>query len=610
MHADCSDPIALAEPGGEFALSLAEGAGSPGRLAAGRLAKVAREELGIAMVVRRGAPAQVMAACPPWPDDALPALRETGVQVTPDGRLADLPAGLAADQGFVAARTRGEAPSLLLAANTPAGVRNALLTLADRLYRDSAGALVADAFDGVHAPAFSERHLKTDAMNCGPFRSRFEYWDPASPAGIAAFADWLASFRITDYALLAFVRGWGTTYPSQRFPSLVDPQHPNPAHAFYPRMIDRLHDWGIRVWASDIYLASGYTMEVGTEPAMHSPCLEPAARPRFLAGEGSFAEILHHEGAVACLSHPAAGRFYADVVADLLECCPGVDGLNFHIGHAFPHKLCRCARCRDLRGNRQAVYRCFARAYEAAAAARPGIRLSAAVKMFGDATREIVDHWEEFPGLEFFCWLRWAGNLLIERVDAPVTLGHEDGGGGLEANHDPKKTLAQIRDYYRDYEPWMRQYVQIASGAGLPSFSWEPALHRELESQFFAYSQLTWEPDLEWAELARRHVIRYERRLDLRLIEAYRLALEANAAVTYWGLAPYETGTAQRVVQNPGLLETAAVRERLSALGETLRALGALDVAPEEPPVAFDLRRSLAKAWQRMSAGQVLGMWH
>jgi hypothetical protein len=202
------------------------------------------------------------------------------------------------------------------------------------------------------------------------------------------------------------------------------------------------------------------------------------------------------------------------------------------------------------------------------------------------------------------------GNLLIERADAPVTLGHEDGGGGLEANHDPAKTLDQIRDYFRDYEPWIQTYIRIARRAGLKGFSWEPALQRELEHLFFFTSQLTWEPNLSWGELARRYVLRSERRVDERLVEAYRLALEANAGVTHWGMAAYEMGTAQRVVQTQGLLETAYVRERVAALGEVLSALGLADVVHEKPPVAFDLKRSLVKAWKRMKAGQVLGQWH
>jgi hypothetical protein len=437
-----------------------------------------------------------------------------------------------------------------------------------------------------------------------------EYWDPASAEGVHAFADWLASFRISDYDLLAFMRGWGTTYTSQRFPALVDPQHPNSTGDFYPRLIERLHAWGIRVWASDIYLASGYSMEVGMVPEMQSPCADKTKGRPFKAGEGSFHDILHAPHGMVCLSHPSAARFYSEVVDDLMAHYPDLDGLDFHIGHAFPNKICRCPQCKDLAGNRQAVYRCFARVYETATARRNDIRMKTAVKMFGDATRRVVEGWAEFPRLEFFCWLRWVGNLLIERTDALVTTGHEDGGGGLEANHDPKKTLDQIRDYFRDYEPWIHTYVHIARRAGLASLSWEPALQRELEHLFFFYSQLTWEPDLSWGELARRYVLRSERRRDERLSDAYRLALEANAAVTHWGLAPYEAGIAQRVIQTQGLLETAYVQERVAALGEALAAMGLVSVAHEKPPVAHDLRLSLAKTWHRMKSGHVLGMWH
>lgn len=606
------EPIMLSRDGRTAVpLALSASAKGPGWLAAEHLRQIAHRELGcdieLGVVGDPGWPA--LAVCPPWQE--MPEALGSALELSSDGKLAALETAPHGDQGFVATRLgRSESGQLILAADTEMGLRNALLTLSDRLYRDAGGNVVVDPFDGVHSPVFEARHIKTDAMNAGPFRFRLEYWDPTTVAGVNEFADWLASFRITDYDLLAFVRGWGATYASDRFPALVDPQHPNSAEEFYPQLLDRLHAWGLRAWASDVYIASGYTMEVGTCPEMLSPCADGSRLDAFRAGQGSFRDILHAPEAIACLSHPAASRFYSQIVADLLDHYPTLDGLDFHIGHTFPNKICRCPKCVGLTGNHEAVYRCFARVYETAIGRRPDIRLKTAVKMFGDATRRIVEHWEEFPQLEFFCWLRWAGNLLIERTDAPVTVGHEDGGGGLEANHDPAKTLDMIRDYFRDYEPWVQTYVQMTRDAKLPSISWEPVLQRELEHNFFLYSQLTWEPDLTWKELARRYVLRSERRLDDRLAEAYRLALEANAAVTSWGLAPNELGCAQRVIQTQGLLETAYVRDRIAALEEAVTSMGLEEEQYESPPVSFDLRRSLVKALSRLRAGEVLGQWH
>ncbi len=577
-------------------------------LALERLARVAADELGVAVTVAPDAPQPAVRVIQCGPAMA-GAASAAPVPTAADGRLVAL-AGLAEavrEQSFSA--TTATDGGVVLAADHGLGLRNALLTLADRLYRDGQGNVVIDPFEGVHQPAFVARHLKTDALNAGPFRAALEYWDASSAAGVEAFADWLASFRITDYDLLAFMRGWGATYASERYPDLADPQHPNPQWEYYPRLIDRLHAWGLRVWAADLYLASGYTMEVGTVPEMASPAADLSRLLPFRAGTGSFHDILTHPDAIVCLANPRAGRYYADLVDELLARYPTLDGLNFHIGHAFPHKLCRCGECRNLAGNRRGVLRCFRQAYEAALARRPHIRVTAAYKMFGDATREVVEHWSEFANLELFCWLRWSGNLMLEHTDAPVTCGHEDGGGGLEANHDPRKTIRQIRDYFRDYEPWLQTYVQVARRSGLTSMSWEPALQRELEHLLFCYSQLTWEPDLDWAALARRYVIRSERRDDAALTEGYRLALEANALVSQWGASPYDT-ISQRVIQIPAQLGTAAVQERLAALGDLLGREGWLSAEHADPPVAFDLRRSLVKSWRRMAAGEVLGMWH
>ncbi|MBU4200392.1 MAG: hypothetical protein KKE37_12465 [Verrucomicrobia bacterium] len=602
--------------GERLRLALTPTVKGPARLAALHLQKIFRDELGghsleIVAPEERACTGRIVALCRPWDTGADNILRQAKIERGTDGRIRALGDGLPADQGFIAVRWHdGEDESLLLVAETETGLKHALLTLADRLYRDDRGNIVADCLDGVHQPAFIRRHLKTDAMNCGPFRSRFGYWNPTSRTGIDEFADWLASFRISDYNLLAFVRGWGLTYASERFPSLVDSQHPNPDLDFYPHLLDRFHDWGIKVWASDIYIASGYSMEAGTCPEILSPTANASRFRPFKAGHGSFAEILDDPEAIVCLSHPAAGKFYADIVTDILGHYPSLDGLDFHIGHTFPGKICRCSQCQGLAGNRQGVYRCFAQVYEAAVKQQSHVRLKTAVKMFGDATRSIVEHYQEFPRLEFFCWLRWLGNFLIERTDAPVTLGHEDGGGGLEANHDPKKTLGMIRDYYRDYEPWIWTYVQKTRAAGVPSISWEPALHREMEQMFFLYSQLTWEPDLSWTEFARRYVIRSERRLNARLQEAYTLALEANAAITSWGLQPHELGQCQRVTQTRDLLQTKSVHAKIMALQQMVDSPDITRDKVQEAPPFFDLRRSLAKASRRLQAGEALNQWH
>ena len=548
----------------------------------------------------------------PFHDTIKPLLTDLGVELSEDGNIREQGEQPYGDQGFLAHWLQRDGEyALVLLSNTDAGIRNALVTLSDRLYRDANGNTVADPFEGLHAPAFETRHLKTDAMYCGPFRAAFEYWDPTTPAGINAFADWLASFRITDFNLLAFVRGWGATWACGRFPSLTIPGHPNCRLDFYPKLIDRLHQWGIRVWGSDIYMASGYTMETSTCPQMLSPCADVSKRRPFRAGEDSFQDILTDPNAIACLSHPSAAQYYSDVVTDLLEHYPDLDGIDFHVGHTFPYKICRCARCRNFLGNRNAVYRCFARVYDTATAMRPDVQLKVAHKMFADATRTIVDHWEEFPNLQFFSWLRWAYALMDagDLTDAPVTIGHEDAGGGLEANHDPKKTLRDIRDYYRDFEPWLVINADLTQKAKLASMSWEPALHREMEHMFFLYSQITWEPKLTWEQFALRYVIRSQRRLDAPLVEAYRLALELNNNMTHWGLMPGYFA-AQSIIQSEDFLATREAQEKILELEASVSSLGIAEGQWPDPPAVYDLRWSLAKVLARMKAGRSLNLWH
>ncbi len=588
----------------------------PVRLALDRLSKIGREELGCELKIHpfqeSSAPFQVLILLSAGNREARSFLEKAEVPLSADGTIAALSQRQYGDQGFLAGRSKGENGEYLwLAANTQTGLKNAVLTLGERLYRDDGGDLVTDDFEGVHCPAFESRFIKTDAMNCGRFRSRLEYWDPTGDSGVNEFADWLASFRITDYGLITFMRGWGLTFASERYPALADPQHPNPSRDYYSRLINRFSAWGMKTWATDIYIASGYSMEVGTCPEMLSPCADKSRLRPFRAGEGSLWENLCDPEAVACLSHPAAGRYYSNIVQDLLEHYPKLDGLDFHIGHTFPDKICRCPKCGGYTGNRQAIYRCFQQAYETAVKCRPGLHIRAAVKIWGDGTRDIVEHCREFPRLEFFAWMRFVGNYILERTDAPVTTGHEDGGGGLEAWYlTPKAPLSSIRGYYRDYEPWIRTYIQMAKAAGLKSISWEPAMHRELEQMFFIYSQLSWEPDLSWSELARRYVLRYKRRLDERLIRAYALALEVNASITAYGFIPKENAMCGRVVQTGGLLSVPETREKIVAFKGLLDSAGIAERPWAEAPAAFDLEWSLGRTLVRLLKGETLGSSH
>jgi hypothetical protein len=627
-------PIPLARKGESAVLYLRDGSAPSVILAGDRLRATARTSLGFNLQVlplADSAPVGgVVALGPPWDGLSRSLLRKAGVGLDSDGQLGPLSGTppIRRAQGFFAGRfptDRGE--GLLLAAETDMGIRNALITLSDRLYQDSQDTVVIDPFDGTHAPAFDRRHLKTDAMFCGGFNIPFDYWDPATPAGVDEFADWLASFRITDYEFLAFIRGWGLSFASSRFPNLSHPRHPNTVHEFYPRLIDRLHRWGIRVWASDIFIASGYTFEPAMVPEALSPCSDPAQLLPFRAGEDSQLATLGDPQSVLCLSHPKPAVFCGEVVDDLMGHYPALDGLDFHTGHMFCEgpgtegrgKICRCPNCRNLEGNREGVYRCFKRAYEAAVARKPDIRVKTSVKMFGDATRHIADRWKEFPQLEFFCWLRWAGAWCMENGDAPVTIGHEDAGGGLEAGYWlPKVTLEQLRNYPDNFEALITYNTSVTRSAKLPSVSWEPALHRELEHVYFCYSQFTWEPALSWAEFARRCVLRSRRRLDTELIAAYRLALEANAALTHWGHACFNhTCAAQNMMQTllqhneaTGLLgeisyaaDRRDVQEKIAELGKALEKMGLIGRTDAPPVRPFDLRGSLVKAYHRLRDG-------
>ena len=112
------------------------------------------------------------------------------------------------NQGFAAGRMeRPDGPALLLVSNTATGLHNAILTLCDRLYRDPEGNVVADPFDGPHLPAFDRRHIKTDALYCGPFNLPLESGIRQRPGELMPSRIGSPRSGVTDYELLALAGG-------------------------------------------------------------------------------------------------------------------------------------------------------------------------------------------------------------------------------------------------------------------------------------------------------------------------------------------------------------------------------------------------------------------
>ena len=356
-------------------------------------------------------------------------------------------------------------------------------------------------------------------------------------------------------------------------------------------LIDRLHDWGIRVWAADLPIAS-------------------------VADRGK------------CLNSPDYWESRQTLVRALLQTYPSLDGLDFHIGHAFSDDgcvICKCPTCKDMPGNRAGVYRAFARAYNTATTIKPGIRIRVPYKMFGDATRVIVEHSQEFPNLELFAWLRWGPLLKLEQPGVLVATGHEDAAGGAEAGWWVNDiTWDRIRAHPRDYETILRHQVVVAKQLGLPSISWEPVLQREIEQMYFCYSQFSWAPTISWSELARRFVIYCERRPDERLARAYRQLLELDHEVHLWGVPAYGPGYAQGVKQvivrpniSAGIMEEVPyyvhredVRKRIEQFGNTLKDMGLLEMEFKASPGVFDLRWALVQAYRRFARDDVQTLNH
>ena len=142
MHSEAIVVVRDGQANGRLTLSAS--VKGPAGLAARHLQKVAREQVGcdieLHVATESGRPASVMALCPPWDGKVEALVRGPGVELSSNGKLAALGTAPHGDQGFVATRLDGgERGPLVLAADTEIGLRNALLTLADRLHRDAKG---------------------------------------------------------------------------------------------------------------------------------------------------------------------------------------------------------------------------------------------------------------------------------------------------------------------------------------------------------------------------------------------------------------------------------------------------------------------------------------
>ncbi len=100
----------------------------------------------------------------------------------------------------------------------------------------------------------------------------------------------------------------------------------------------------------------------------------------------------------------------------------------------------------------------------------------------------------------------------------------------------------------------------------------------------------------------RRYVLRSERRMDARLVDAYRLTLEAGAALTHWGLASWGPAMASssRIrcfsrTPSPASSPATCTSANAPTSGSVSLPFGS---AKGPTPVAFDLHWSIAKTVQ------------
>jgi len=468
------------------------------------------------------------------------------------------------DQGFIIwVVSENGHKYLVLGANTNQGLFYGAHTLAARAEsvhnRLGWSNIGGNQLPIMNVPAFKYRSIATNIG--GPdwlgFGQWAKEWKREEGYDYKGFIDWLASYKINHISLWTFNLAFGIAYDSDRFPEMVNPYHPNVQQEFIADLIDYAHRRYIEV---DFFFdfPDNWTAVLRSRPELAGQNIDMSGFPG-----GEKWETYQKLGSVGgqfyrsnfswvCASKPGVMEFWLAYLDELLERYPTVDGVG---GQWCEHRntRCNCSNCRELFFELQ--YRYFRSMVEATRRRKPSLRA-----WFYDSygARDIVLHQDEIPNLTRVDWGSDATPYYLQRAI-------------------PK---GQWYLYHRSGDRWpesgTKYMAEALSSHNLDGIQMRAVYYREHAHTYSAFGELSWNPGLRLADLARLYYLRAQGTAEGVMTSAYTDWMQMTGL---WELCKGQWNSprqgqmaaARQQIRRQGIPEQlAAIRERVA---ETLPSL-------------------------------------
>ena len=391
----------------------------------------------------------------------------------------------------------------LLIVGDRAGLFYGAMTVADRLHFDRQGNLVTEETQKVYSPVLDKRIISTFVVQSPNDDYDSQQWKQGEDYDWKGFIDWLAGHRINHLMIQNNAEESGLTYPSKRFPQIVNENAANVKSEFYGDLIDYAHIRNIKVSLFGFHFPVN-ALPMIVYPETIAPNCDPANVPAFSSdygekkGEHDFRYLLGNY--FSCLSHPRTREFWKDYIDEMLSMYPQIDGLV--IGGAegidrrdkTPQRVCECPKCRGLKNIQKLLTEIFDVIYQTAMSHKPELEIAVVDRPEYGLLWEHVER-RGYDNVAIYNWCcrypRYPSGFSGERAnrwdftDDAWIMGKFGGVG-----HLPKliKAARKHKAGLVNMTYWNKE-VQIAFAA-MSEFAWNPDLTFEAFGELYAIKTL------------------------------------------------------------------------------------------------------------------------
>ena len=383
-----------------------------------------------------------------------------------------------------------------------AGLFYGAMTVADRLHFDQQGSVVTEETEKMYSPVLDNRMIATHVVQ----RPNKDYdstqWKEGEEYNWKGFVDWLAGHRINHLMVQNTYEASGLTYPSRRFPQIVNQDAANVKREFYGDLIDYAHTRNMKVYFADFHFPLN-ALPLIVYPETIAPNCDPANVPKFAShcddriAEFEFKYLLGNY--FACLSHPKTREYWRDITDEMISMYPQVDGLIIGGAEGVNRlektpRICNCPRCQGIKNIQGCLTDIFDVIYTTAMARKPELEIVLVDRAEYGLLWEHIER-EGYDNVSIYWWCGhypcYPSGFSGERekrwdfIDDAWILGRFGGVGHLPMiiKAAKKHGTGLVNMNY-----WNKE-VEIAYAA-MSEFSWNPDLTFEQFGELFAIKTL------------------------------------------------------------------------------------------------------------------------